>query len=160
MDAGWRQLAVSDGTWWLTDGGWWFVMEVAVNRRQWAVNLMVHKVHEERRLFKDWLSWRCGRYNTRISQWLTHTHPPPTPCPGTRNDSPCDQRVVVGQCFQAKKRHVTRDWSWDTTMSSSVRGDIRPFLSRSPTHGQMNSKQQNFTTVQFSSTVYMEMSVV
>ena len=58
---------------------------------------------------------------------FNHQPPPPHTVPSNQT---CDQRVVVGQCFQTKQCHVTRAWpsflgvvlghSLGTAMSSTV----------------------------------------
>ena len=48
------------------------------------------------------------------------SYPPPPLCAGTSNVLPCDQQVVLGQCFQAKKCRGTRDWLLRMAMSSPV----------------------------------------
>ena len=46
--------------------------------------------------------------------------PPPTPHMPKNQHLPCDQGVVLGQCFQAKKCRETRVWFLCTAMSSAV----------------------------------------
>ena len=49
--------------------------------------------------------------NPQIMLTSANCNPPPPFCATTSNTSLLDQQMVIGQCFQAKKRRLTTGWS-------------------------------------------------